>query len=49
MQWRIWGAEGLHFHAVCGENWSNDRLAHPLQGWYPPVGNFEFAIDMRKT
>ena len=29
-------AKFLHFHAIFGKNWSNNRLAPPLRGWCPP-------------
>ena len=33
------GSKLLHFHAVFGKNWSNNRLAPPpLRGWNTPSG-----------
>ena len=33
------GPKFLHFHAVFGENWPNNRLAPPLELAPPPLGN----------
>ena len=34
------GPKFLHFHAVFGKNWPNNRLVHPPLGLVPPpLGN----------
>ena len=36
----------LHFRAVCGGLWPNNRLAHPLWSWGPPLGNPVSTADI---